>query len=217
MGLPAHYHHVHLLHPYPLIDTMFTGIVECTGRVVARTPVEKGARYTIAIPFAAELAPGDSVAVNGCCLTVDRIDGNHVEFDLLTQTMRVTSLGLLTEGSLCNLERAMGTGGRFGGHLVMGHVDCTGSVTGITPVGQDHMVRIRIPEHLTRYTIDKGSITIDGVSLTIAAIHPGGELEFWITPHTWKRTIMHGYTVGSVVDIEVDMIAKYVEKMFPQK
>ena len=193
---------------------MFTGIVECTGTVVKCTPVEKGARYTIRMPFAAELALGDSVAVNGCCLTADRISGDTVEFDLLTQTMRVTSLGCLKEGSLCNLERAMSTGGRFGGHLVMGHVDCTGTVTGITPVGQDHMVRIRIPEHLTRYTIDKGSITIDGVSLTIAAIHPEGELEFWITPHTWQRTIMHTYTPGSIVDIEVDMIAKYVEKMF---
>ena len=192
---------------------MFTGIVECTGTVQQRTPIEKGARYAIEIPFAAELALGDSVAVNGCCLTVDRIEGTRVEFDLLTQTMRVTSLGALTEGSLCNLERAMGTGGRFGGHLVMGHVDCTATVTAITPVGQDHMVRVRIPQELTRYTIDKGSITIDGVSLTIAAIHEGGELEFWITPHTWQRTIMHCDSVGSTVNIEVDMIAKYVEKL----
>lgn len=196
---------------------MFTGIVECTGKVVRCTPIEKGARYTISIPFAAELALGDSVAVNGCCLTVDRVEGNEVEFDLLTQTMRVTSLGMLREGSLCNLERAMSAEGRFGGHMVMGHVDCTATVTSITPVGQDHMVRIRIPEELTRYTIDKGSITIDGVSLTIASIHDKGELEFWITPHTWQRTIMHCYAPGSIVDIEVDMIAKYVEKLFSPK
>lgn len=194
---------------------MFTGIVECTGKVLKRVPVEKGARYTIEIPFAAELALGDSVAVNGCCLTVDRINGNEVEFDLLTQTMRVTSLGTLVEGSLCNLERAMGSNGRFGGHLVMGHVDATGTVTSITPVGQDHMVRIRIPAEYLRYTIDKGSICIDGISLTIASIHAAeSELEFWITPHTWQRTIMHTYSGGTVVDIEVDMIAKYVEKMF---
>lgn len=193
---------------------MFTGIVECTGTVLQRTPIEKGARYTIDIPFAAELAPGDSVAVNGCCLTVDRIEGSRVEFDLLTQTMKITSLGTLTEGSLCNLERAMGSSGRFGGHMVMGHVDCTATITSITPIGQDHMVRLRIPEELTRYTIDKGSIAIDGISLTIAAIHEGGELEFWITPHTWQRTIMHCYAPGSIVNIEVDMIAKYVEKMF---
>lgn len=194
---------------------MFTGIVECTGTVIERTPIEKGARYAIDIPFAAELALGDSVAVNGCCLTVDRVEGTRVEFDLLTQTMRVTSLGTLQVGSLCNLERAMGTNGRFGGHLVMGHVDSTGTVTSITPVGQDHMVRIRIPLEYLRYTIDKGSICIDGVSLTIAAIHAEEcELEFWITPHTWARTIMHTYSPGAVVDIEVDMIAKYVEKMF---
>lgn len=194
---------------------MFTGIVECTGTVTARTPIAKGARYTIDIPFAAELALGDSVAVNGCCLTVDRICGTAVEFDLLTQTMRVTSLGELHPGSACNLERAMGTNGRFGGHLVMGHVDTTGTVVAISPVGQDHMVRIRIPAEYLRYTIDKGSICIDGISLTIAAIHADtAELEFWITPHTWQRTVMHVYKVGSIVNIEVDMIAKYVEKMF---
>ncbi len=194
---------------------MFTGIVECTGRVLERTPVEKGARYAIEIPFAAELSLGDSVAVNGCCLTVDRIEGTRVEFDLLTQTMRVTSLGTLFPGSVCNLERAMSSNGRFGGHLVMGHVDTTGSVVSVTPIGQDHMVRIRIPQEYLRYTIDKGSICIDGISLTIAAVHAdSAELEFWITPHTWQRTIMHTYTPGTVVDIEVDMIAKYVEKMF---
>lgn len=193
---------------------MFTGLVECTGRVLELTPVETGARCAIEIPFAAELALGDSVAVNGCCLTVDKLaEGNRVEFDLLTQTMRVTSLGQLREGSLCNLERAMGGSGRFGGHFVMGHVDTTGEVISITPVGQDHMVRIRIPLEYMRYTIDKGSIAIDGVSLTIASIPEQDVLEFWITPHTWQRTVMHGYTPGSIVDIEVDMIAKYIERL----
>ena len=109
----------------------------------------------------------------------------------------------------------MGSNGRFGGHLVMGHVDATGTVTSITPVGQDHMVRVQIPAEYLRYTIDKGSICIDGISLTIASIHADScELEFWITPHTWQRTIMHTYVPGTIVDIEVDMIAKYVEKMF---
>ncbi len=193
---------------------MFTGLVECTGKVLAVLPVEQGARYTLQIPFAAELAPGDSVAVNGCCLTVDKISPAGVEFDLLTQTMRVTSLGTLVPGSLCNLERAMGGTGRFGGHFVMGHIDTTGQVVSITPVGQDHMVRVRIPEPLLRYTIDKGSIAIDGVSLTIAARPEPGVLEFWITPHTWQRTSMHTYAPGSIVNIEVDMLAKYVENMF---
>lgn len=192
---------------------MFTGIVECTGTVQACTPIEKGARYVISMPFAHELSCGDSVAVNGCCLTVDRIDGQQVEFDLLTQTMRVTSLGQLKPGSPCNLERAMGLKGRLGGHLVMGHVDTVGEVASVTPMGQDHKACIRIPRPYLRYTIDKGSIAIDGVSLTIAAIHDGGLLEFWITPHTWQRTIMHTYLPGTIVDIEVDMLAKYVEKM----
>ncbi len=191
---------------------MFTGLVESIGTVLAITPVGEGARYTISIPFACELALGDSVAVNGCCLTVDRIGNNNaVEFDLLTQTLRVTSLGQLRVGSICNLERAMGSGGRFGGHFVMGHVDATAEVTSITPVGQDHRVCIRIPQELTRYTIDKGSITIDGISLTIANKHEGNVLEFWITPHTWQATNMQAYTPGTIVDIEMDMIAKYVE------
>ncbi len=193
---------------------MFTGLVECTGRVLELQAVETGARCAIDIPFAAELELGDSVAVNGCCLTVDRLaEGNRVEFDLLTQTLRVTSLGQLKPGSLCNLERAMGGSGRFGGHFVMGHVDTTGEVISITPVGQDHMVRIRIPQQYMRYTIDKGSITVDGVSLTIASIPGDDILEFWITPHTWQRTIMHTYTARSMVDIEVDMIAKYIERL----
>lgn len=192
---------------------MFTGLVECTGRVVRLTPIEKGARLTLEIPFAEELALGDSVATNGCCLTADAIEGKTVSFDLLTQTMRVTSLGQLQEGDLCNLERAMGGAGRFGGHFVMGHVDTTGSVTSITPVGQDHMVRLTIPQEYMRYVIDKGSIAIDGVSLTVANIIGENELEFWITPHTWERTIMHTYAPGRIVDIEVDMVAKYIEKM----
>ncbi len=191
---------------------MFTGLVESLGTVRAITPMGKGARYSIHIPFAQQLALGDSVAVNGCCLTVDHIGAdNSVEFDLLTQTMRVTSLGQLRVGSLCNLERAMGSGGRFGGHFVMGHVDATGEVLELTPIGQDHRVRVRIPQHLTRYTIDKGSITVDGISLTIANKLEDNVLEFWITPHTWQATNMQTYTPGTIVDIEVDMIAKYVE------
>ncbi len=190
---------------------MFTGLVESIGRVRAITPIGEGARYTIDIPFAGELASGDSVAVNGCCLTVDHMCGQAVEFDLLTQTLRVTSLGQLTVGSICNLERAMGSGGRFGGHFVMGHVDGTGEVVETEPIGQDHRVRVRIPQSLTRYTIDKGSITVDGISLTIAQKLEGGVLEFWITPHTWQATNMQACAPGTRVNIEVDMIAKYVE------
>ncbi|MFI3244429.1 MAG: riboflavin synthase [Akkermansia sp.] len=193
---------------------MFTGLVECTGRILNRQAIADGARYQIEIPFASELALGDSVAVNGCCLTVDHIDGQAVEFDLLTQTLRVTSLGQLKVGDICNLERAMGGNGRFGGHFVMGHVDTTATLIGVTEVGQDKMLRVRIPSEYSRYTIAKGSICLDGISLTIANIFEAGELEFWITPHTWERTNLHAMSVGGIMNIEVDMIAKYVEKMF---
>lgn len=193
---------------------MFTGLVECTGRVLSCTPIADGARYTIALPFAAELAPGDSVAVNGCCLTVDALGEGCASFDLLTQTMRVTSLGDLQPGSLCNLERAMLASSRLGGHFVSGHVDTTGVVAELRAVGQDHVLRVRVPESPgLRYVIDKGSIALDGVSLTIANILPEERLlEFWITPHTWQRTRMPAYEPGSRVNLEWDMLAKYIER-----
>ena len=198
---------------------MFTGLVECTGRVQSCTAIEDGARYAIAAPFVEELALGDSVAVNGCCLTVDKIEGGCAFFDLLTQTLRVTSLGLLKPGSLCNLERAMRADSRLGGHFVSGHIDTTGEVSSITPVGQDHMLRVRVPQDPgLRYVIDKGSIALDGVSLTVANIlQDASELEFWITPHTWQRTIMPAYAPGMRVNIEWDLMAKYIENYMREK
>lgn len=177
------------------------------------TAIADGARYAIEIPFADELSPGDSVAVNGCCLTVDKLEDGCAVFDLLTQTLRVTSLGLLKPGSLCNLERAMLATDRLGGHFVSGHIDTTGEVCEILPVGQDHKLRVKTPaDPGLRYVIDKGSIALDGVSLTIANIDRGDlTLEFWITPHTWQRTIMPEYRIGSRVNIEWDMLAKYIE------
>lgn len=177
------------------------------------TAIADGARYAIEIPFADELSPGDSVAVNGCCLTVDKLEDGCAVFDLLTQTLRVTSLGLLKPGSLCNLERAMLATDRLGGHFVSGHIDTTGEVCEILPVGQDHKLRVKTPaDPGLRYVIDKGSIALDGVSLTIANIDRDDlTLEFWITPHTWQRTIMPEYRIGSRVNIEWDMLAKYIE------
>ena len=192
---------------------MFTGLVECTGRVRSCTAIADGARYAIEIPFVDELSLGDSVAVNGCCLTVDKLEDGCAVFDLLTQTLRVTSLGQLRPGAFCNLERAMLATSRLGGHFVSGHIDTTAVVTKIIPVGQDHMVHIQLPpEPGLRYVIDKGSISLDGVSLTIANIdRETRSLEFWITPHTWQRTIMPQYSEGSRVNIEWDMLAKYIE------
>ena len=195
---------------------MFTGIVECTGEVLACRAIDGGARYRIALPFAGNVKPGDSVAVNGCCLTVDELDGGSACFDLLPQTMRVTSLGTLVPGSLCNLERAVLPTTRLGGHFVSGHIDTTGVLSSISAVGQDHVLIVQVPD--LRYVIDKGSISIDGVSLTIASIHQEKkELEFWITPHTWQTTIMPRYFVGMRVNVEWDILAKYAESFLLPK
>ena len=180
---------------------MFTGLVETTGTVEGLTPINGGARLTLTIPFGRELALGDSVAVNGCCLTVDALEGERISFDLLSQTLRVTSLGTLKPGMLVNLERAMSA------------MDHTGTIAALEPVGQDHRLEVRIPEELTRYCIDKGSITIDGISLTIANLS-GSLLEFWITPHTFGRTNLQNAVPGQPVNLEVDMLAKYVERLF---
>ncbi len=195
---------------------MFTGIVECTGKVVECSAIKGGARYRIRLPFADELHLGDSVAVNGCCLTVDELDEECACFDLLQQTLRVTSLGQLSPGSSCNLERAMLPTTRLGGHFVSGHIDTTGVVRSIRATGQDHVLRVQVPD--LRYVIDKGSIAIDGVSLTIATIDRGDkELEFWITPHTWQYTIMPSYIENTRVNVEWDVLAKYAESFLCPK
>ncbi|MEG0024178.1 MAG: riboflavin synthase [Akkermansia sp.] len=192
---------------------MFTGLVECIGRVLAITPIDGGARLTLEVPFGVEMGLGDSLAVNGCCLTVDAIDGMNLSFDLLSQTLKVTDLGDLAVGHSVNLERAMRADDRLGGHFVMGHVDTCGVMTALEPVGQDHRLEVTIPRDYLKYCIDKGSITIDGMSLTIANLRDDA-LEFWITPHTFDCTNLRDAKAGSRVNIEVDMLAKYVERLF---
>ncbi|MFU8892671.1 MAG: riboflavin synthase [Luteolibacter sp.] len=191
---------------------MFTGLVECTGTVVSL--VERGdqARLTIHAPFAAEVALGDSVAVNGCCLTLAAGDASDMHFDLLMQTLTVTSLGGLAAGSQVNLERAMRVGDRFGGHFVLGHVDATGEITALESHGQDHRVDVRLPADLLPLCIDKGSLAIDGISLTIADLK-NDTATFWITPHTWENTNLHAAVIGSRVNLESDMLAKHVARL----
>ena len=190
---------------------MFTGLVEAVGTVVALETRGEQARLTVDVPFAGELALGESVAVNGCCLTVANLE-NGVAFDLLAQTLRVTSLGGLAAGSKVNLERAMRMGDRFGGHFVQGHVDATGAITRLEPSGQDHILGVSIPPEIHRLCVDKGSISIDGISLTIAELHDG-EAVFWITPHTWQHTHLHAAESGQPVNLEADMLAKHVAKL----
>jgi riboflavin synthase len=191
---------------------MFTGLVEATGSVVALESKGEQARLTLDIPFASELELGDSVAINGCCLTVADLASDGTSFDLLAQTLRVTSLGGLSSGSIVNLERAMMVGERFGGHFVQGHVDGTGSVTRLEASGQDHIVGVSLPPEIHRLCIDKGSLTLDGISLTIAELTSDGAI-FWITPHTWEHTHLHQAMIGQAMNLETDMLAKYVDKL----
>ena len=191
---------------------MFTGLVEAIGTVVSLESKGDQARLLLEIPFSAELALGDSVAINGCCLTVAEFPPGGVAFDLLAQTLRVTSLGLLVQGSIVNLERAMMVGDRFGGHFVQGHVDGTGTITRLEENGQDHILGVSLPPEIHRHCIDKGSLTVDGISLTIAELGVQ-EAVFWITPHTWAHTHLHLAKTGQAVNLEVDLLAKYVDKL----
>lgn len=191
---------------------MFTGLVEAIGDVISLQSKGEQARLTLKIPFASELALGDSVAINGCCLTVADLSSSGTSFDLLAQTLRVTSLGELVAGSCVNLERAMMVGSRFGGHFVQGHVDATGKFTRLEASGQDHIVAVSLPPEIHRLCVDKGSIAIDGISLTIAEL-TANEATFWITPHTWENTNLHAVRIGQAVNLEADMLAKHVEKL----
>lgn len=191
---------------------MFTGLVEAVGTVASIENRGEQARFTIEIPFAGQLKLGDSVAVNGCCLTVADLADAGVSFDLLAQTLRVTSLGELSAGSFVNLERAMQIGDRFGGHFVQGHVDAAGRITRLERNGQDHILGVSLPSDIHRLCVDKGSLAVDGISLTIAELS-GNEAVFWITPHTWEHTHLHAARLGQAVNLEADMLAKHVEKL----
>jgi riboflavin synthase len=194
---------------------MFTGIVEGTGTVAALAAAGDGggARLAVEAPWlAGELALGESVAVNGCCLTVAEVTPDGFAADLHAETLRRTALGGLAAGARVNLERPLPLGGRLGGHLVQGHVDGVAAVLDRTPVGDGEEVRVELPEPLARYLVEKGSITVDGVSLTVAGLGPG-----WFTvalvPHTLAVTTLGDRRPGDLVQLEVDVVAKYVERL----
>ncbi len=191
---------------------MFTGLVEALGKVVALEALGEQARLLISIPFDSELALGDSVAVNGCCLTVAEISGESVAFDVLAQTLRVTSLGKLATGSVVNLERALRVGDRLGGHFVQGHVDAVGEIVSLEESGQDHVVEVSLPPEIQRLCVGKGSIAIDGISLTIADLKEASAV-FWITPHTFSHTNLLNAKPGATVNLEGDMLAKHVARL----
>lgn len=195
---------------------MFTGLVEATGKVCSIQSRGDQARLTVELPFAGELADGDSVAVNGCCLTVVGHDEKTASFDLLRQTLDVTSLGELSEGRLVNLERAMLASDRFGGHFVQGHVDDTGLIIELSPHGQDYRLEISLPKGIQSLCIEKGSLAIDGISLTIAELKAESAV-FWIIPHTMQETRLSDAEIGQKVNLEADMLAKHVARLMENR
>ena len=197
---------------------MFTGIVEELGEVVAVERLPDAARLTVRGPLVTAAAShGDSIAVNGVCLTVTDSSDKTFTADVMAETLRLTGLGGLSPGSPVNLERPVELGGRLGGHLVQGHADGTGEILSRTPGEHWDVVRIASPPGLARYIVLKGSITVDGVSLTVSALGGPGELEPWfevsLIPTTLEMTTLGRLQPGSRVNLEVDVIAKYVESL----
>jgi riboflavin synthase len=196
---------------------MFNGIVEETGTVARIKPTAKSIELSVRAKLCARgLKIGDSLAVNGCCLTVVKLTtrGKHklVQLDLLQETWRRTNLQFARVGSLVNLERALPANGRLGGHFVTGHVDGVGRIERWERVGPDYVLEISAPAELMRYLVFKGSIAVDGVSLTVAAVTKK-RFRIWIIPHTYEVTAFHQYAVGDAVNLETDILAKYVDRL----
>jgi riboflavin synthase len=191
---------------------MFTGIVEETGEVIASEDTEGGRRIRVEGSFTDDLSHGQSIAVNGCCLTVEEYGSAVFELFLSQETIERTYLGSIESGDHVNLERALPADGRFDGHITQGHVDATAEVTRIEQVGDDWTFGFSIPEQLGQYIVEKGSIAVDGISLTVADRQDGG-FTAAIIPATYELTNLSDKQVGDPVHIEVDVLAKYVERM----
>jgi riboflavin synthase len=195
------------------VPGVFTGIVEELGTVASVTGGEDGVRLLIAAPRLAPLAAlGDSISVSGCCLTVVASDGGTLAFDAVPETLRRTALGGLAAGDAVNLEDALRAGEPYGGHIVQGHVDGVGELAERREEGIGLWLRFRVPAELRRYLIEKGSVTVAGVSLTVAALHEDG-FAVAIVPHTRDVTTFGTLAVGDRVNLEADMIARYVERL----
>jgi len=188
---------------------MFTGLVESVGRIAECQPVPSGVRMRIETPLASELVPGDSLAVNGVCLTVTANSDRDIHADVGPETLRVTTLGRLNAGSLVNLERPLRADSRFGGHFVQGHVDGTGLIEGLRADGESYWLTVSFPGSLAPYIIPKGSIAIDGISLTVARLGDA-RLDVMIIPFTIAHTNLKNAKAGDPVNLECDMVGKYV-------
>jgi riboflavin synthase len=191
---------------------VFTGIVKELGTVEAVQRSDGGATFEFGATFAAELENGDSVAVNGVCLTVTGRTVSGFRADVMNQSLGLTSLGSLDQGSRVNLEPALKAGDALGGHIVQGHVDCTGDVSAVTADGIASRVRVSVPERYRRYFVEHGSVTVNGVSLTVALLTDDG-FEVSLIPETLERTTLGSTQTGDKVNLEFDVIARYVERL----
>ena len=191
---------------------MFTGLVECKGRVTWLRRTHGGAAIRMAAPFASELEHGESVSVNGVCQTVVRADADAFEVDVIAQTLSVTTMGQLRSGNEVNLERALRLGDRLGGHLVTGHVDGVARVRELRTDRDGTRLTLELPVALTRYVVARGSIAVDGVSLTVAEV-ARERVTVALIPETLRATLAGGYRSGMKVNIETDLLAKHQEKL----
>ena len=197
---------------------MFTGLVESTGIISSFDRDDTGATLEVDIPFIDEIAMGESIAVNGCCLTVSNIGSKSASFNLLNETLDVTAMKSLSVGKTVNLERAIAAGQRFGGHFVSGHIDVISKVINYSKEGDDHRLDILFPSNKVHLLVHKGSVAIDGISLTIADINDENQtLTCWITPHTHSNTNLFEYSKGDSINLEFDLIAKHLERLVTAK
>ena len=188
---------------------MFNGLIETLGEVAELKAMSAGFRVRVATPLATELALGESIAVNGVCLTVVHTDGDAFHAEISPETARVTGLGGLLRGGVVNLERSMRADARVGGHFVQGHVDATGRIEEIRHEAEFHRVTVTFPSSLAPYLVHKGSVAVDGISLTVAGLGETG-FDVQIVPFTWEHTNLSRATTGAVVNVECDIIGKYV-------
>ena len=191
---------------------MFTGLVAAIGAVERIESDAAGARISIASELAGELAEGDSIAVSGVCLTATGLRAGAFDADVMNQTLELTSLGELNAGARVNLEPALRATDRLGGHIVQGHVDAVGRVSELIDDGFARRVRVEVPGDLQRYVVERGSIALDGVSLTVAALD-GSTIEVSLIPETLERTTLGDAAVGARINVEVDVIARHAERL----
>ena len=194
---------------------MFTGLIEEVGQVQSIRTAGMATQLQLSAPaITADLRAGDSVAVNGCCLTATKIHEASLTFDLLEETLARTNLRALSAGSAVNLERALSAAGRLGGHFVQGHIDATARILSFTRTGADYRLEVDLPTEFARYVAVKGSVALNGVSLTIAELR-AASLVVWIIPHTREQTNLGTLQPNDLLNVEFDIIAKYVERMLP--